>query len=79
MDSLEEKTLQYWLLTSYPTSAMNAIATSSSLLAHLNPSRPLASYVEAYLTRVIVGGHRKKPAPKNNNVVQIHQVKVNAQ
>lgn len=76
MDSLEEKTLQYWLLLSCPMSAGDAITISNSLLSNLNPSRPLALRVDAYLTRVIVGGHRKK-LPQKHNVIPL--VKVNAQ
>jgi hypothetical protein len=78
MDSLEEKTFRYWCLTSFPISAKDAISTSNELLAQLNPARPLAQLVDAYLTRVIVGGRRKKPTQKVNNVVQL-QMKVDAQ
>lgn len=74
-ETLEEKTLRYWLLTSFPISAKDAISTSNELLSQLNPSRPLAHIVNAYLTRVIVGGRRKK-LTKINNVVQM---KVDAQ
>lgn len=75
-EELEKKTLRYWLLTSCPMTAGDAIAISNELLSQLNPTRPLAACVDAYLTRVIVGGRRKKLPPKHN-VVPL--VKVNAQ
>jgi hypothetical protein len=65
---LEAKTLQYWLIRSYPLSAGDAIAYSNDLLRHLNPARYLASLVNAYLIRIIEGGHRKKLAPRDNVV-----------
>jgi hypothetical protein len=67
--TLEQKTLAYWCLTSYPMSARDAIALSNDLLSQLDPARNLAKRVAIYLDRVIIGGRRKKAEPRNNVVL----------
>src|SRR5262245_45365354 len=64
--SLEEKTYLYWRMRCLPITTGEAIALSNILIFSLNPERRLAKLTSQFQQRVIEGGRRKKPEPKDN-------------